>query len=49
MEYKKVQTRGAITIRAIKAKETQIDILCFYFVSNEGQVPWQDINFFDIK
>lgn len=42
MGYQNVQEQGAATIRGTRAAETHRDILCSYFVSNEGQGPWKD-------
>lgn len=41
MEHQRFQDQGP-TLRAIRAAENRRDFLCSYFMSNEGQVPWQD-------
>lgn len=39
--YQNIQVQG-LTTRATRAAETHRDILCSYFASNQGKVPWQE-------
>lgn len=45
MGYQNIHNQG---IRPTRAAECYRDLLCEYFVSDEGQVPWQEnfINYF---
>lgn len=41
MGYQNIQDQGP-SVRSTRVAESNRDTLCSYFVSHEGQVPWQD-------